>query len=491
MQLLASLAHLALLADISAGGTPTWTDKEVIVAFGSFLGGAIPVVLFALNFTVRHYRSRTRKILKENERLKGEAEKQEAKLADLREQFELMRKPEGVRPPEIEEILKTLEKAQIEVAQLRTENAESKEQTATLHGHIDRLSGELMVLHDNLKNYQCELSAARNRIKKALRKDGQIWNEKVLSNAPDFKALDPDGRRTPIISVLNLKGGVGKTTVTANLAAAFDGLGYRVLVLDLDLQGSLTGLFLSEDLQEQISGQERWLEDFLNASFGAEFPSLLDYTQPILSAGRSRLVPTTDDLAYAELNLAIRWLLRDGRRDARFLLRRELHLKRVTNNFDIVLLDCPPLINVCCVNALAASDYLLIPVVASKQATARVPILLKRLKEFGENVNPALKVMGILANRTHRSELTVDEQNRLTLLEAQCKDIWGTTVPQFDTFLRQSTEIRQAEDDNRPLHAEDELYKTFIKLAQEVEMRLPTFCRPERTSLHSVQEGVS
>jgi cellulose biosynthesis protein BcsQ len=125
-----------------------------------------------------------------------------------------------------------------------------------------------------------------------------------------------------------------------------------VLLLDLDLQGSLAGLFLPGKAQEDLYNNEKMLADFSASSFGAEYPNLLDYTAPILSEGKSGLVPTTDGLAYAETNLTIRWVLREGNRDPRFLLTRELQLKRITNAYDVVLLDCPPLMNVCCVNAL-------------------------------------------------------------------------------------------------------------------------------------------
>jgi chromosome partitioning protein len=290
---------------------------------------------------------------------------------------------------------------------------------------------------------------------------------------------------------LNLKGGVGKTTVTANLGAALDGLGYRVLLLDIDLQGSLTNLFLNEDQQAKLYREERLIGDFFASSFHAEFPNLLDYTHSILQSGKSRLAPTTDQLAYAEMNLTIRWLLREGNRDPRFLLRRELQLKRITSKHDIVLLDCPPLINISCVNALAACDYVLIPIMPSVQATVRVPTLLQRLKDFREKINSELNVLGILANRTLRPTLTLDEENRLSALRAQCKDVWGQEVPFFDTFIRQSAEVRAAEDQHRPLGKNDEMYNTFAELAREVATRLPTFCRLARDSEMPAREAVS
>jgi cellulose biosynthesis protein BcsQ len=245
------------------------------------------------------------------------------------------------------------------------------------------------------------------------------------------------------------------------------------------LQGSLTSLFLPEATQENLYRDNRLLGDFYSAYQDGPSPNLLSFAQPILENQCSNLVPTTDQLTYAEMNLTIRWLLREeGVRDPRFMLRRELQRKRLTGQFDIVLLDCPPFINISCVNALAACDYVLIPIMPSKPATDRVPILLERLKEFRENINSSLNVLGIVANRTHRRELTLDEQNRLSALKGQCKDFWGSDIHLFETTIRQNVDLRNAEDDHRPLKREDAMYRVFQQLAEEVQLKLPTYCRP-------------
>src|SRR5262249_6279769 len=113
-----------------------------------------------------------------------------------------------------------------------------------------------------------------------------------------------------------------------------------------------------------------------------------------------------------------------------------------------------------------------------KQATARVPVLLRRGMEFRGNINSGLKVLGILANRTLRAALTNDEETKLNLLRDQCKDAWGEDVPQVKCFIRQSAEVRDVEDCGRPLCPEDSMYESFVTLAREVESRLPMFCRP-------------
>jgi cellulose biosynthesis protein BcsQ len=440
-----------------ASSEPTWTDKEMLLAVGSAVGAMIPVVLFIVRFATSWARAKTKKA--DTERQKAEKE-----LAKLQGEH-------GAVLPQLGELTHRLEQAQKQKGEAEADAAEQRLLAEQLQADLDALRADLT-------SSESDLTVERRRVERAVRKDGQTWNEKVPANAPGFKSLEPDGRRTPVVSVLNLKGGVGKTTITANLGAALSGLGYRVLLLDLDLQGSLTGLFLSDAQQALLSKEERWLEDFLAASFEAEYPNLLHYAVPIRTRPNFGLVPTSDNLAYAETNLTIRWLLREGNRDPRFLLRRELQLKRITNEYDIVLMDCPPLINICCVNALAASDYVMVPVMPSQQATARVPVLLRRLKDFRENINDELKVLGVVVNRTHRSELTVDEENRLSLLRDQCRDIWGQAVPQFSTFIRQNAQIRVAEDEHRTLRQEDEVYQAFVELAQEVRAGLPTFCVP-------------
>lgn len=436
---------------------PTWTDKEVLTTVVSIIVALVTLGGIAIRIATSLSQRRARK----------------AEVEKLQIQNELESLRNSVVSGDLKDVEKKLDVAQQEAA-VQVKTAEDLQHTlAEAKAAVD--------------HHQAELSSERRRIQNALKKDGHTWIEKVKSSAPDFKPLDPDGRRMPVISVLNLKGGVGKTTITANLGAALDAIGYRTLLIDLDLQGSLTGLYLADGEQEKLDKDRHLLGDFLDASFDAEYPNLNDYTSPVLADQKSAIVPTTDNLAYAETNLTIRWLLREGK-DPRFLLRRELQLKKITNNYDIVLLDCPPIINMCCVNALAASDYVLIPILPSKQATARVTVLLKRLKEFRDNINFDLKVLGILANRTHWSELTNDEKNRLSALRDDCLNMWGTEVPLMETSIRQTTEIRAAEDEHRPLQADSEIFAIFKDLAREVDSRIPAFCRAQPASHRTAKE---
>jgi cellulose biosynthesis protein BcsQ len=336
------------------------------------------------------------------------------------------------------------------------------------------LTGELEAARERLvASGEADLTRA-NLVKKALRLEGRVWERKVLRGIPPFVPLH--NRHVAIISVLNLKGGVGKTTITANLAAAMASAGYRVLMVDLDLQGSLSSLFVNESVLKTKSEHKLLLQHYLLKRAENRKANVLECAIPVFD-GKSAVLATADSMAYAELNLTMRWLLRIGQKDNRFLLRKALHQKRITKRFDVVLLDCPPLFNTCCINALAASDYLIIPVVPSHKAAERVPLLLSYLKTLCPVVNPDLQVAGIVLNRTHRDTSTVREQDLWYDMLERSKDQWKLPVHRFETSIRQSTEVRDNETEFVAPTPGSELHRTFSRLMAELEERLPRDCR--------------
>lgn len=342
---------------------------------------------------------------------------------------------------------------------------------------------KLAQLSEEIERFQSELEARdraitrqKNLVNKMMKIEGQLWEKKALNGTPKFRSLQD--RCMPIISVLNLKGGVGKTTITAHLAAALAAKGYRVLTVDLDLQGSLSGMFIAASMIKQKYEDKQLLQHFLNNATHKRKTNLLEYVhEPIFEGQKCGIVATSDKLAYAEMNLTMSWLLRLAKKDTRFLLRRALHQKRISKSYDLVLMDCPPLINTCCVNALAASDYVLIPTMASKKSTERVPFLLETIKRFHAHVNPSLQVAGIILNRTHRSQLTSQEADIWEQVLIQAKDRMGSPVYGFKATIRQNPEVRQLESESTWLEPGTELFNTFRKLADELEERLPSECR--------------
>lgn len=190
-----------------------------------------------------------------------------------------------------------------------------------------------------------------------------------------------------IISVVNQKGGVGKTTTAVNLAAALAEAGKFVLLVDLDPQGNATsGL--------GIKGQE--LERGLYHALMAEH-RLHDVVRNTAHAGL-RVVPSTPDLAGANVEL----VNVEGR---------ETKLSDVLNEvrhaYDYILIDSPPSLGLLTLNGLVAADRILIPVQAEYYALEGLGQLLKTIELVKENIKPNLQVLGAI--------LTMyDSRNRLS-----------------------------------------------------------------------------
>jgi cellulose biosynthesis protein BcsQ len=390
---------------------------------------------------------------------------------------------EGALRQETNQLRDTVDRLQEERAQdcaayenERTQAAAVVEESNRQHEiKVQELSQEIERFRDEIDARDRAINRQKNIVNKMMQIEGQLWEKRALTGTPKFRLLQE--RQTAIISLLNLKGGVGKTTITAHLAAAFSAKGYRVLAIDLDLQGSLSGMFIPASHIKQKYDEKQLLQHFLNNATHKRRVNLLDYIQSIFEDSRSGLVATSDKLAYAEMNLTMSWLLKLARKDTRFLLRRALHQKRVLSKYDIVLMDCPPLINTCCVNALAASDYVLIPTMPSKKSTERVPLLLDSIKRFKLHVNPNLEIAGVVLNRTHGAELTAGEADLWDQVLVQAKDRMGVPVHGFHTIIRQNKEVRQLESESTHLQPGTELFNTFRKLAEELEERLPRECR--------------
>jgi chromosome partitioning protein len=289
------------------------------------------------------------------------------------------------------------------------------------------------------------------------------------------------------VSVLNLKGGVGKTTLTAYLGWALAARGYRVLLVDLDLQGSLSSLFVPNDELGRLAKHEhKLLHHYLADLAEKKTARLIDFTLPVpqLNA-HSRLVAATDRLAYAELNQTVQWLLRvggsgsgwNGRHDGRMILRKALHAPGLARRFDVVLIDCPPFLNLCCANALAASDYVLAPVMPSVKSVERITPLLKRVMEVKAEANPDLKMLGVVVNGTQERELSPKEEDLLFDLPRLCLDVYGMDVYRFDTTVPQRVAVREGEAAFAAPDDKHSLRTTFEALAEEFLKRLPACCR--------------
>lgn len=196
-----------------------------------------------------------------------------------------------------------------------------------------------------------------------------------------------------VISIFNQKGGVGKTTTNVNLCAALAMKGKKVLSIDIDPQGNSTsGLGIDKNSIE-YSIYDVLIED-------------IDINKAILKTAVENLdlLPANIQLAGAEIELA----------STRF---REKTLKEKMNlldvNYDFVIIDCPPSLGLLSLNALTASNTVLIPIQCEYYSLEGVGQLLDTVKLVNKNLNPKLEIEGVLLNmfdgRTNLSIQVVEE----------------------------------------------------------------------------------
>jgi chromosome partitioning protein len=247
---------------------------------------------------------------------------------------------------------------------------------------------------------------------------------------------------TTIVAVANQKGGVGKTTTTANLGASLARLGQRVLLIDLDPQGNLTSAF-------GVGTEE-----------GTVANSLLDraVALPIVKVGDEQqasvsLVPASITLATVEAALMTK-------------LGRELRLRdqilAVANYFDFVLIDTPPSLGLLTINALVAANWVLIPTEARFFSIQGLQMLQDSIQEV-LTLNQALKVLGIVLSKYDRR---LREERAVSSF---LREHWGELV--FATEIGTNSKILEAGSAGTPVYlfsGGDKAANLYLQLAREV-----------------------
>ena len=309
------------------------------------------------------------------------------------------------------------------------------------------------------------------------------WDRPVVGPFPAFRDLSE--RQTPIISVVNLKGGVGKTTITANLGATFALRGLRVLLIDLDYQSSLSQLCLSAHELEEVEQGRRYIQEVFRTG-EIDRPKVLAQCATRTrerELGETSIVATHEDLAAVETDVLAHWMFHKAKDDVRFRLRSALHSPEISSRYDLILIDCPPRLEAACVNALAASDYALVPVLIEPRSLEAVPRLLHWLKKYRASFCPDLKVLGVVANKTGvRTTLTARQGREWNSFKDKCLSAWGEAVNTFD-----ESSLRQFSLDEGELAVLSPKYRPELEaLADEILKELPIDARPRIAAVSPV-----
>jgi len=253
---------------------------------------------------------------------------------------------------------------------------------------------------------------------------------------------------TRILAVANQKGGVGKTTTSVNLAAGLAGSGKRVLLIDLDPQGNAT----------MGSGiDKRNLEDSV-------YQVLLGLTtvQAVRrksESGGYDLVPANRELAGAEVEMV-------------GLENRETRLKSaletIAAEYDFILLDCPPALNLLTLNGLVAADAVMIPMQCEYYALEGLSDLVETIRKVRKHLNPRLEIEGLLRTM-------YDPRNSLAQqVSAQLQLHFGDKL--YATIIPRNVRLAEAPSFGAPAVSLDKLCKgsqAYTALADELLLRSP------------------
>lgn len=261
-----------------------------------------------------------------------------------------------------------------------------------------------------------------------------------------------------IIAVANQKGGVGKTTTCVNLAAALGEAGRRVLLVDLDPQGNATMACGVDKRRLKASGCEVLLDE---ADIGA--------TILRLDAHGFDLLPGNADLTAAEVKL-IGMLAREKRLAGK--------LQAVEADYDYILVDCPPSLQVLTLNALSAAHGVLIPMQCEYFALEGLASLLDTIKGVRTQVNPRLELEGLLRTM-------FDVRNNLAgEVSSQLVKHFGDKV--FRTVIPRNVRLAEAPSHGQPIIVYDRASRgaiAYLGLAGEILRREPGRARGASTGV--------
>lgn len=231
------------------------------------------------------------------------------------------------------------------------------------------------------------------------------------------------------ITVINLKGGVGKTTTVINMAAIMAMQGKQVLCMDCDPQANLTGFFGIRDAEKTCGST---MAELLDLDAEGRSDQAEDYIIDTPMAG-IQLIPASIELIRADIASAYRG---GNVRTISYLIQ-ALRFEAVDAGepapYDYILIDCPPSFTAASVAAIYAADDIIIPVESDAFSVSGLATLLRQIESV-RRIQPRVRVAGALITKWHRTPAVIQGESALR----------GSNVPVFETVIRRSDKVTES-----------------------------------------------
>lgn len=279
-----------------------------------------------------------------------------------------------------------------------------------------------------LQRALCFILSRRRTLNAVRRNEGEegkpegrgVWLTTPINRPSKYKQLLEAPR---VLSIANLKGGVGKTTLTANVGAFLaEEWGKSVLLIDLDFQGSLSSMALPSEEWVPRNSQSSLATKLISNDIASDLVENVAHEIQLdgeRKGGRLKLISTYYDLAQADNRLLIEWLVKCTpyqipkslmaaaqafftgvifrRNDVRYTLAEILHSESMREAFDLIIIDCPPRLTTGAIQAFCASTHILIPTIFDRPSAQAVVSLCNEVETLKENgVCPYLNYIGVV-----------------------------------------------------------------------------------------------
>lgn len=305
-----------------------------------------------------------------------------------------------------------------------------------------------------------QLIDAKRKVRHALwavSEDGPgVW----LSCAPDFphKYEHMLSNSKPIMTIANLKGGVGKTTVAANLAAHYAYSGESVLLIDLDFQGSFSAMMLNginspDKASKIISGADASVilaqQERLHLPWVPPSDERIRRKLPPNFTPNAFGIPAFYPLARTDNRIMIEWILNCYKSDPRYWLAKTLLDPEIQSRYNRVIIDAPPRMVAGCVQALCASTCVLIPTVLDQLSADAVDRFITQIEEE-RPLWPSLKIAGVIATMTSPNLVSYEKDTIRQLIDrlathSTCPQLfWKDAFIEDNSLLSRSAGLRIA-----------------------------------------------